>query len=533
MTTKQRIHRPLIMGRNGAVGSNHPLATQAGLDTLRAGGNAADAAVAISLSLGVCEPGMSGLGSDGFYHALDIRSGASTVYNGAGPAPKSADPIKYVDGIPICGPRSVSVPGALGALASMHNAHGHLPWAELVKPAIEQARNGCPATHTYCHFANDWPGSRQAITTDVRSTKTFLGHGLGDLVVQPDLARTLEEIAHDGAESFYRGKVAKRLAKGMAETGVEIDESDLAAFQPEISAPIAVKYRGLEVRQTPPNSTGFTMLQMLKIVERFNVGALSESERIHLLVEAKKLAFLDRETYGFDPRFGDIPIEMLLSDAQAEGLAAKINMTRASDIPLVSEDAKGDTTYFCVVDAEGNAVSGIQSLASAFGSGVTAGDTGVLLNNRLAYFSSRPGHPNALAPGKRARHTMNCPIVLKDGKLWSVLGTPGADHQVQINTQLLTAMVDCDIDPQTAVESPRWSSSQVGQGTWPQIGDGRLTVENDFDEAVLSDLEARGHGLIRVPHLASPGAAHIIRVKPNGVRIAGSDPRRDGWAGAY
>jgi gamma-glutamyltranspeptidase len=528
-----RNHRPLIMGGTGAVGSNHPLATQAGLDTLRAGGNAADAAVAISLSLGVCEPGMSGVGADGFYHALDSQSGASTVYNGSGAAPKSARPEKYSDGIPICGPGSVSVPGALGALSAMHEAHGKLPWADLVKPAIDLARDGFAATHTYCYFTNDWPGSKQAILTDPRSTKTFLGHGLGDLVVQPDLAGTLEEIAGDGSETFYRGRLAKRLAKGMMESGVEIDESDLAAFQPEITRPIGVNYRGWEVRQTPPNSTGFTMLQMLKIVERFNVGALSEAERIHLLVEAKKLAFLDRETYGFDPRSGDIPIEMLLSESRADEYAAKIDMTRASNIPLMSEDAKGDTTYFCVVDAAGNAVSGIQSLASAFGSGVTAGDTGVLLNNRLAYFSLRPGHPNALKPGKRVRHTMNCPLVLKDRKLWSVLGTPGADHQVQINLQLLTALIDCNIDPQSAVESPRWSSSQVGQGTWPQIGDGRLTIESDFDTAVLSELEARGHSLNRVPQLACPGAAHIIRINTNEVRIAGSDPRRDGWAGAY
>jgi gamma-glutamyltranspeptidase/glutathione hydrolase len=421
----------------------------------------------------------------------------------------------------------------LAGVGAMHQAHGKLGWAGLARHAIDLAREGFPATHTYCYFANDWPGSKQAISTDPRSTKTFLGHNLGDLVLQPDLARTLEEIAADGAETFYRGKLARRLAKGMAASGVQIDEDDLGAYRPEVVRPIKISYRNFEVRQTPPNSTGFTMLQMLKIVECFDVGALSEADRIHLLVEAKKLAFLDRETYGFDPKYGDIPIETLLSGARADEHAAKIDMKRVANVPLTSEDSKGDTTYFCVVDSEGNAVSGIQSNASSFGSGVTAGDTGILLNNRLAYFSLVPGHANALKPGKRVRHTMNCPLILKDGSLWSVLGTPGADHQVQINLQLLTALVDCDIDPQTALESPRWSSSQVGQGTWPQIGDGRLTIECDFDAAVLSELEERGHVLNRVASLGSPGAAHIIRLNANGVRMAGSDPRRDGWAGAY
>jgi gamma-glutamyltranspeptidase/glutathione hydrolase len=196
--------------------------------------------------------------------------------------------------------------------------------------------------------------------------------------------------------------------------------------------------------------------------------------------------------------------------------------------------AAGDTTYFCMVDSDGNAVSGIQSINSGYGSGVTAGDTGVLLNNRMAYWHLAANHANRLVPGKRVRHTMNAPMVFKDGKLWGVLGTPGADNQVQVNTQVLTAMLDLGADPQTALESPRWTSSQPGQGAnWPHDGDQQLTIESDFGTDTLADLAQRGHQLNRVGHLGGPCAMQAIRVLDNGVRMAGSDPRRDGWAGAW
>jgi gamma-glutamyltranspeptidase/glutathione hydrolase len=277
------------------------------------------------------------------------------------------------------------------------------------------------------------------------------------------------------------------------------------------------------------------MLQMLKIVERFDLVALDPVHRIHVLAEAKKRAFTDRERHGTDPRFGDVPLDRLLSDAYADECAASIDMARASDIALAEpERAAGDTTYFCVVDADGNAVSGIQSLNSGFGSGVTAGDTGILLNNRMAYWHLTPGHANRLAPGKRVRHTMNAPMIFKDDRLWAVEGTPGADNQVQINLQVVTAMMDFGADPQTALEAPRWTSIQQGQGAnWPHEGDGRLTIEPEFGADVLVGLERLGHRLNRVGSLEAPCSVQAIRIAENGVRMAGSDPRRDGWAGAY
>lgn len=529
-----RNRRPLIMGSNGAVGTNHPCATQVGLDVLRKRGNATDAAVAISLALGVCEPGMSGLGADGFMHVFDARNGLSTIYNGTGVAPRAATKERFSEGVPFNGPHSVSVPGLLGAVSAMHEVHGRMAWAELVKPAVALARSGFGATDGYCAFANDWPGVKESLAKDPFATGIYLGHTVGSLVVQPDLAATLEEVAIDGAEGFYRGRLAKRLAKAMSDAGVLITEADLAECRPEITTAIVATYRGMEIRQTPPNSTGFTMLQILKIVEQFDLRTLSEAERIHLFVEAKKWAFLDREAFAGDPRFGaPFPIELLLSDERAAQHAGRIDMKHAQDLPLTAEAKRGDTTYFCVVDSDGNAVGGIQSNSSVFGSAVVAGDTGILLNNRLATFNLQQGHANELVPGKRVRHTMNCPLALKNGKLWSVLGTPGADNQVQVNAQLLSGLIDFGVDPQTAVEYPRWSSSQVGQGIGALAFDARLLIETDFGEAVLSDLEARGHRLNRVAPLHGPCSAQIIRTLDNGIRMVGSDPRRDGWAGAF
>jgi gamma-glutamyltranspeptidase len=539
MYLPSRAYRTLIMGRNGSVGTNHPLATQAGLDVLRAGGNAVDASVAIAMTLSVVEPMMSGLGGDGFYQVHSATTGATRCWNGTGAAPLAASPERFrARGISVRGPLSVSTPGFLAGIGAMHATLGSVAWRDLCAAAITHARDGFPASHHYRHFAEE---VRPVIAADTRSRAVFLGGlevgtpPLASLIVQADLARTLEEIAEEGAETFYRGRLARRLTAGMREAGVLVHERDLAECQPQVQDPIGITYRGFRVTQTPPNSTGFTMLQMLKIAERFDIAGLDPVRRIHVLVEAKKRAFQDRERFGTDPRHCDVPLDRLLSDAYADECAAAIDLTRAADIALAEpEEAAGDTTYFCVVDAEGNAVSGIQSLNSGFGSGVTAGDTGVLLNNRMAYWHLAPGHANRLAPGKRVRHTMNAPMVFRDGRLWAVEGTPGADNQVQVNLQVLTSMMDLDADPQMALEAPRWTSAQRGQGAnWPHEGDGRLTVEASYGADVLAGLERLGHRLNRVGPLEGPCSVQAIRILENGIRMAGSDPRRDGWAGAY
>jgi len=537
VAVEMRSYRPLIIGRRGAVAANHPLAAQAGLLALRAGGNAVDAAVATGLVLSVVEPMMSGLGGDAFYQVFDAATGRAVVFNGTGPAPAAASPERYAGGIPRTGPLSVSVPGMLSALGLMHRRFGRLPWRDLFGEAVGYARDGFGATRAYCHFAEEY---RSTLLVDARATALFLDDGsaprLGAAIAQPDLARTLEEIAEEGAEGFYRGRLARRLADGLEAAGALVGAADLAAFTAEEQQPIAVDYRGFTVLEAPPNSTGFVLLQELKILEELDLAGaeLLSADRVHAMVEAKKLAFADRERWGADPRSLAPPFERLLSAEYAAALAARIDMRHAAPTEIVP-DAAGDTTYFCTADGEGNAVSGIQSINSGFGAGVIAGDTGILLNNRMAYWHLEAGHPNRLTPGRRVRHTMNPPIVLKDGALWCVFGTPGADNQVQVNLQVLSAMVDCGLDPQQAAEMPRWTSHVSGQyANWPHEGVSELVVERRFPEAVRRELARRGHRLNTVGDLDGPCSVEIIRREAaSGMLLAGSDPRRDGWAAAW
>lgn len=532
-----RCYRPLVIGRRGAVAANHPLAAQAGLLALRAGGNAVDAAVATSLALSVVEPMMSGLGGDAYYTILDFASGRAAVINATGPAPRAATPERYAAGIPRTGPMSVSVPGMLAGLGAMHRDYGRLPWRELFAEAIRYAREGYGATPHYRNFAAEHLACLRA---DRRSAAVFLrdadAPAAGQPIVQSDLADTLEEIAAEGAECLYRGPLARRLAAACAVAGVPVAVADLAEFQAERQEPIAIDYRGFTVLEAPPNSTGFVLLQELKIAEHFDLKAMGfgSAELVHVMVEAKKLAFADRERWGADPRSIDAPLQEILSDGYAARLAARIDRTRAAPTRSVA-DAAGNTTYFCTVDGDGNAVSGIQSINSAWGSGVTAGGTGILLNNRMAYWHLDPAHPNHLRPGRRVRHTMNPPLVLKDGKLWAVFGTPGADNQVQINFQIATAMIDFGLDPQQAAEMPRWTSMVPGQyANYPHDGPDVLTMERRFPEEVRRELARRGHPVDTVGDLEGPCSVEIIRRDAgSGMLLAGSDPRRDGWALAW
>jgi gamma-glutamyltranspeptidase/glutathione hydrolase len=489
------------------------------------------------MTLAVVEPMMSGLGGDGFYHVWDQAAGRAVVFNGTGPAPAAATPERYAGGIPRTGPLSVSVPGTVAGLGAMHRKYGRLPWRDLFAEAIAFARDGFGVTQAYGHFANEY---RATLMEDSRTAATFLAGGgpppLGAAIVQPDLAGTLEEIASDGAESFYRGRLARRLAAGLEAAGGLVTAADLEAFEAEQQEPIGIEYRGFTVLEAPPNSTGFVLLEELKILEHFDLAGMGllSTDAVHVMVEAKKLAFSDRERWGADPRSIEAPLAQLLSTDYAARLAARIDMRRAAPARSPAGQA-GDTTYFCTADGEGNAVSGVQSINSGFGSGVMAGDTGILLNNRMSYWHLEPGHPNRLQPGRRVRHTMNPPLVLKDGALWCVFGTPGADNQVQINLQVLTAMIDFGLDPQQAAEMPRWTSNVSGQyANWPHDGEDALTIERRVPEAVRAELARRGHPVMTVGDLDGPCSVEIIRRDAaNGMLLAGSDPRRDGWALAW
>jgi len=532
--SETRTHRPLIMGRRGAVASNHPMATAAGLEVLRAGGSAADAAVAVSLTLGVVEPHMSGLGGDGFYHHWSAATGRSETYAGTGPAPEAATVARYraEGGIPVSGPLAVQTPGKAAGLHALHAAHGTKPWGALFGPAIEAARHGFPATATFRRFA---ASMRARLEADALARETFLPGGappaLGALVVQPALAATLQRLAETDAHELFRGGLARDLAADLAEAGTLVTAADLATVEARTAPPIAIAWRGFELRQTPAPSMGFAMLQMLAILERHDFASLGWGTEalVHLMVEAKKRAFLDRETHG---GAGAPSLDALLAPERIAAHAAAIG-ERAARLPL-KPAPESDTTYFCVMDAAGNAVSAIQSLNSAFGSGVVGRRTGILFNNRMAYWHLEPGHANELAPGRTVRHTMNAPMAMKEGRPWLLFGTPGADNQVQINAQVLVAIAGFGLDPQQAVEAPRWTSSQPGQeSNYPHAGAEVLTVEAGLGEEVIAGLRARGHEVKVVPPLAGPCSVAAIRLLENGVRMAASDPRRDGWAAAW
>ena len=309
-----RSHRPLIMGRRGAVASNHPLATQAGLLALQAGGNAVDAAVAVAATLAVVEPFMSGLGGDGFYHVHMRRTGESLVFNGTGPAPRAATTERYAAGLPPSGPLAVSVPGSVGAWGAMHARFGLRPWTALFEAAVHYAQDGFGVTRACRHFAGEQVTSLRG---DSRSARVFLRDGrppgLGTPIVQADLARTLDRLAAAGADDFYRGDIARQLAAGCQAAGSLVGAEDLAAFVPEVQVPIELAYRGFTVREAPPNSMGWVLLQELGIVEHFDLAAMGplSADLVHTLVEAKKLAFTDRDRWSGDPRFFEAPLAEL------------------------------------------------------------------------------------------------------------------------------------------------------------------------------------------------------------------------------
>lgn len=526
------------MGRHAAVATNHPDATSAGVTMLRAGGNAADAAAAIGVALGVVEPHMSGLGGDALFHFWRRSTARSAVYNGCGCAPFGTRP-QVLNEISITGPQASSTPGFLDAIFAMHNENGILSWRQICEPAISLAEEGFAATDNFRRFVGTW---KTKLQRNKMSAQTFLNAGeipeLGMLVRQPVLASTIKAIAASDADNFYRGTLAKTLVRDLHNAGIPLSAQDLAAFNVDKQEALRISYRGYEVLETGPNSVGIALLQMLKIIEHFDLRALDtgSDDLLHLLIESKKLAFRDMDRYVADPRYLEKSVAQLLSNSHIEACVAAISADHAADVPLATpERSDGScTTYYCVVDAAGNAVSALQSLNNPFGSGITLEETGIVMNNRMANWHLDPRHPNNLLPGKRVRQTMNAPMILRGSEIWATFGTPGADSQLQVNFQTAVSLIDHQLSPQAIAEAPRWTSSQRGQQPlWPHGGADILTLEEGFPSSTISGLEKRGHTIKTIPVMEGPCSMGCIRVLDNGVRVAGSDPRWDGWATAY
>ncbi|MQF69821.1 gamma-glutamyltransferase [SAR202 cluster bacterium AD-804-J14_MRT_500m] len=549
-------YRPVVMGRKGMVSSGHPLASQAGIGVLRQGGNAVDAAIAVAAATSVVEPLMSGIGGDGFMMIYWRDSDEIKVVNATGAAPFAATRDRFLSsGIPFKGILSVSVPGLLDGWIEAHQRYGRLNLRQVLEPAIELSESGFPVSHKLAEaiavdtLLCEFPTSRAVFTRDGIPLKS------GEILYQKDLAKSLQIICEQGREALYSGSIGQGIDKFMREQGGLLTLEDLKGHRTRWQDPISISYHGYDVYEAPPNSSGHVLLQELNLVENFDLNALgcNTAESIHLMVEAKRMAFADREAYVADPEFVDVPIDGLLSKEYAAERAKLIDLDVAATrvnpgepwmyqtngrppkrISKVAESPE-DTTCFVVVDQWGNAVSQLQSIQSAFGSSLIAGDTGILLNNRMTYWHLEEDHVDVLKPGKRVRHTMNPVMVFRRNRdtrdLSLVCGTPGADTQVQTNLQVVTHVLDFGMTVQEAVEAPRWRHLQnLTESTYPHTADDQINMEGRFSEQVFSGLENRGHKLVRIGDWEGVGSQVMIQIDPDeGALHGGADPRRDGY----
>lgn len=554
------------MGTNGAVVANHPLAAIAGMTILQRGGNAVDAAVAIGFALGVVEPTGSGIGGDGYLMVFNKESGAVEVANGTGAAPLAATRDRFLpDGIPMKGILSVSVPGILDALLLAHDKYGRLKLSECIEPAIALCEAGIPISHRQAEAI----ASEQAILKSPTSAAVWAPNGkplkAGELAQQLNLARSYRSIAEGGRDVFYKGAIARAIVKFSEEQGGLLTAADFARHKAAWMKPISTRYRGHTVYEAPPNSSGHVLLQELNLVELFEMKSMGfgSADSIHVMVEAKKLAFADREAYLADPDAVDVPIEGLISKEYAKDRAKAIDVERAAtgvkegdpwsfqkQAPdrrkrfrrawqKVTERTSG-TTHFCVVDRWGNAVSELQSLQTNFGSGLIAGETGILLNNRMTYWHLEDGHIDALRPGQKVRHTMNPVMVFsgaaeRSGRLELVCGTPGGDTQVQTNLQMITSVIDYGLNASEAVEANRWTHLQNPMlSTYPHTTHEALQIESRIDRATLDALKKKGHATESTGPWGGAGSAGMIQLlKDSAALAAAADPRRDGLALAW
>jgi len=537
-----RTGRPVTLATQGMVTSPHSLASSAGVDVLRAGGSAIDAAIAAAAVLAVVYPHMTGLGGDAFWLIHEGGSGEVKYLSGGGKAAATASIValkeRGLDEIPLRGmvPATLTVPGAVASWIGAHDVYGRLPLKRVLGCAISYAHDGFPVTARFASFVEMM---RDDLLAQRDAAALFFPDGsapqAGSKLTTPDLARTLQAVADQGWSGFYEGPVAEEMARFAQSSGGFFGRADFARQKAIWGAPLTGRYRDVEIFNTPPPTQGFTVLQMLNLLESYELDRMDllGPDRAHLLVQAKQIAYRDRDLLLGDPAFAEVPVHRLISKEYARRRSRPIELRSAlrwDEVPSFGSLA-GDTVYLAAVDRDGNAVSLIQSLYGAFGSCVVAGSTGVVLQNRSAYFSLDPASPNRLEPGKIPLHTLIASMAKRDGRLWSVLGCMGADGQPQIQLQLFTALIDRGLDIQEAIEMPRFLSGRFA------LGEARdtLHIEGRFPADTISALERRGHTVNRWEDWNEmAGHAHGITIDPqSGILSGGSDPRSDGAAIGY
>jgi len=530
------------MGVNGMVTSAHPLSSLAGAQVLQDGGNAVDAAIAVATTLGIVEPYMSGAGGIGMALVYMAREGRVRALNFSGRAPRAADTARFTDDTKETGILAPLIPGNVAGWMELHRTYGSLDRERLFRPAVGYARNGFPITHINSLVIHQSAARLRRFPTSAAFMLEAGGKppAAGVKFRMPQAADTLEKIARHGPDIFYKGEIAEKLARFSKEMNGLITAQDLADYRVEWQEPIAIDYRGYRVHVTPPNSTGFQILQTLKVIEGFSGADITHHgiESVHILMEAVKLCVTDRIKWGGDPDYTKIPVKAVLSDGYAARQRRRIDRSAAASVmgerfalnrpmgaltPGSPEEFDGGmTTHFAVADRDGNVVSVTQTLGGYFGSGVVVGDTGLFLNNMCSYFDLEEGSSNRIGPWKRVDFVISPTQTFKDGKFFLSMGTPGGWGIPQTTSQLLMNVLDHGMNVQQAVEAPRFRYYR----------DRYVEMEERFPLNLRQSLEMKGHkvGIVEA-WSRSVGGAHAIQVDAaSGTFHGGADPRRDGVA---
>ena len=526
------IERPLITGRQGMVTSLEPLASMAGMRVLQRGGNAFDAAVATAVALTVVDPRMSSVGGNGFATIYVAKTHEVRALNFYGSAPQRATVDVYKGKDYSHGFLSVPVPSCLKGYETLHKTYGRLPWAQVLEPAIELAENGFVLTKPLGDFI---PVYQDEFAKFPSTARVFLPNGralkTGDIFRQPDLARTLKGVAEHGTDYFYGGAVATRMAKFFAENGGVLTADDLASYQAKWVAPISTTYRGYTIYTQPPSSSAVAVLEQLNMLEGYDLKGLGHNspQYLHLLGEVMRLAVADRNRYVGDPEFIKVPVDKLVSKQYAGERRKLIHLDSTMSVATAGDFGKPEeahTTHLNVVDADGNMVALTQTLGDYFGSHLVAADTGVLLSDEMRHLHLDPNDPSRLEPGKRSRSNESPIIILKDGKPYMAVGTPGSDGIWQYLVQVIANVIDFGMDIQTAITAPRMrlgGSTEAGTEIKPIF-----LVEDRIPAVTMDALRAKGY---EIRPIGFSGAVNGIMIDPStGFRLGGADPRENGYA---
>ena len=530
--------RSEVIGQHGMAATSHPLATQVAIDILKDGGNAIDAAIAANALLGLVEPTGCGVGGDLFAIIWDAKTKQLYGLNASGPSPKNSSiefmKSKGITQIPRYGPHPVTVPGAVAGWSAMHKRFGNKEFHTLFESAIDYAINGFPVTELIAYYLE---GSAENFQNFPNFKSVWMPNGTipkkGDIFRNPHLANTYQSIANSYGESFYKGEIAEEIVKSLKSQGGAMQMSDLINYAPEWVEPVSTNYRGYDVWELPPNGQGIAALQILNILENFDISSmtLDSTEYIHLFTEAKKLAYEDRAKFYADPKFADIPLERLISKKYARERSKLINFEQAADSFEAGNLENGDTIYLTVADKDGNMVSLIQSNYWGMGSGMVPNNVGFMLHDRGMMFSLDPEHNNSLIGGKRPFHTIIPAFVTHDGDPFISFGVMGGAMQPQGHAQIIINLVDFGMNLQEAGDAPRIRHSGSSQPTGEVMTKGGyLSLESGFSQKTRVGLETLGHKI--QDEIGGYGGYQAI-MKKNDVYIGASESRKDGQASGY